>query len=79
MSDDAPSSPVTIGENPEDLVFGVGAVDGKVVMRFDKLIQWFDMEPALAVELAEKLIDSAKEAMRGRIVKPQPQPRKLVQ
>lgn len=56
----ANSSPVLTGD--EMLEFGVGAADGKVIVRFNKLIQWFDMSPELAVDFAESLISQATAA-----------------
>lgn len=70
MTDAPASSPVELGQNPEDLEFGCGAVDGKVVVRFNTLVQWFDMDPALTIAFAEKLITSAQEASAGKIVTP---------
>lgn len=66
MTEEATSSAVDLGADQENLNFGVAAVDGKVVVRFDKLIQWFDMEPMLAMALAEKIIECAEEAARPR-------------
>lgn len=50
------------GDPPPTLNFGVANVDGKVVVRFSTSIQWFDMEPALAIRLAESIINNAMEA-----------------
>jgi hypothetical protein len=63
---DAPLSPVHLGDNPEELEFGVGAKDGRVIVRFNTMVQWFNMDPALAIAFAEKIIDCAEEAARPR-------------
>jgi len=61
MNGAAASSPVRkTGE--ETLDFGVAAVEGKVVVKFNKLIQWFDMDPSLAIAFAESLINNATRA-----------------
>ena len=66
---DAASSPVTLGDNPENLEFGVGhSSDGDVVIKFNTMVLWFDMEPALAMAFAERIIDCAQAAQATRAV-----------
>ena len=62
MNGAAPASSPVRKTGEETLDFGVAAVDGKVVVKFNKLIQWFDMEPTLATAVAESLINNATKA-----------------
>ena len=69
------TSAVSIGENPDNLDIGVANVKGCVVMRFDKLVQWFALEPRLAMDIAAALIAAAEAAADERkppIVAPPP-------
>lgn len=66
MSEDAPTTSAVDLGGGDDLEFAVAEVNGRVAVRFNKLIQWFDMEPALAIAFAEKLIDKAQGAVVAR-------------
>jgi hypothetical protein len=72
-NDEAPaSSPVSLGENPEELEFGCQVGGKGVIIKFNTLVQWFDIDPSLAVDFAEAIIDCAVEAATraGKIIKP---------
>ena len=72
---DAPSSPIPdrttkIGKDfepgdtaPLDLEFGVGINNDtdKVVLQFNRMIQWFDLPPKMAIDYAEAIINAAME------------------
>lgn len=63
MSDDtlkeAPTSEPVQVEGGSDLEFGVTNKNGRVVLRFNKLINWFDLDPETAIAYAEAIINNA--------------------
>lgn len=63
----APASSPVRKAGEETLDFGVAAIDGKVTVKFNKLIQWFDMDPSLAIAFAESLINNATKARDQRM------------
>jgi hypothetical protein len=63
-NDEAPSSPVELGGNPEDLEFGCTLKGSRVVIRFNTLVQWFDMDAELAAVFGAAIIKCAREAAR---------------
>lgn len=42
-----------------EIIFGIGAKDGKVVLEFATPVVWFGMQPEQAVSLAESLLEKA--------------------
>jgi len=57
------------------LDFGVGAHDGKVVLKFSTAIKWVDMTPDVAIRYAEAIINAALHAQadqlnQSKIIKP---------
>jgi len=64
--DEAVSTPATKA-GVEQLDFGVAAADGKVVIRFSHEIHWFDMEPSLAIQFAESIVNCSIDARDQQI------------
>ncbi len=66
MTDMTPApEPKLLGENAADQAdfsIGVADKDGRVLVRFNSMVRWFDLAPQQAIGLAEMLINSAYKA-----------------
>lgn len=68
---DTPKTPGPTGEFPDgqwdptdegELAIGITTAKGKVVINFGTEVRWLGLQPQEAVDLAEKLIESARKA-----------------
>ena len=58
MTEEPNKSEVRV-EGGDELEFGVTMKDGRVILKFNKLINWFDLDPQTAIAYAEAIINNA--------------------